>query len=232
MSSADPEGLFTLRPYDDVKRPYMPPPPSKLPRRLLGGLLLAGALVAAFYGGRWLLENYGKFELVPPWASKTQEPLEAPPPAATPVITQRPGAIGPGTAPSSRGRVNTCATSTPDPDCPPATLPAGPAPESEIARIRAANAKAAPAEIGSAGEIGKSGTPMLEVGRPRGEATASGSGGGGAAPVVDKAQECDFLKVRSSELDAMLAQNYPAKVKDGLRDEQKRGRSRLAALGC
>lgn len=238
MSSADPEDLFKLRPYDDVKRPYMPPAPSRLPRRLLWLVLLASALTGAFYGGRWLLENYGKFELVAPWArDKAPDALEAAPPPLAGV----PSGAGPrggggtvaGQASGGRGRANnTCVTSTPDPDCPPATLPTGPAPESEISRIRAANANAAPAEIGGPREIVKSGTQQLEVGRPRGEATASGGGGGSAAPVVDKGQECDFLKVRGSELEAMLAQNYPAKVKDGLRDEQKRGRSRMAALGC
>lgn len=130
-------------------------------------------------------------------------------------------------------RFNSCATATPDPGCPPTgPQPSGPSPESEISRIRAANAAKGTSEIAGTREVGKSGTVHIEVGRTREQQAAAAAGVGVGAAPADKGQECDFLRVRIGEIDSMLTQSYPNKVKDGLRDEQKRGRARMGSLGC
>jgi hypothetical protein len=208
---------------------FMPPQPSRWPGRLLWGTVGIGVVVGAVYGGQWLLANHANIELVAPWQKKpdavsTDPTVTVLPPGGT----RSPGAMTSG-GNLSRSRVNNCAGSKPDPDCPPAVLPSGgPSPESEISRIRAANS-GAPSEIKATQEVSKGGTQHLEVGRPR---NADGSVATAAGPVVDKGQECDLLRVRIGEIDQMLTQNYPAKVKDGLRNEQKNGRARMGSLGC
>lgn len=224
---------------DDLDRPFLPPERSQWPGRLIGGTLLIAALAGAFYGGQWYLENRKNIEFVPPWAKNSapaNAPIQQADPNAPPVPLEEASVrssrvLQPGG--KQGAKFNSCATANPDPGCPPTgAQPSGPSPESEISRIRAANAAKGTAELPAPREVGKGGTAHLEVGRTREQQAAAAAGVGVGATPADKGQECDFIRVRSGEIDTMLTQSYPNKVNYGLRDEQKRGRARMASLGC
>lgn len=217
---------------DDRDPRFLPPEPSPWPRRLLLTALGVGAAVGAVVGGTWLVENRQNIELVAPWNKGKLSPIDAAPGSAmAPADRATPNIAG---GELSRSRVNTCAGSNPGPEC----RSGQPAPEygnpgeSEIARIRAANANAAPGDL-KGQDIAKSGAAPLVVGKlakPTAEGEATPPPAIAAAP--DKGQECEFLKVRAGEIDEMLKQTYPTAVKNGLRDEQKKARARVASLGC
>lgn len=223
---------------DDRDPRFLPPEPSPWPRRLLLATLGLGTAVGAVVGGNWLVQNHANIELVAPWNKGKLAPLDgASGSAMAPADRPTPDIAG---GELSRSRVNTCAGSTPGPECAhgrqpaaAATAPAyGDPGASEIARIRAANANAAPGEL-KGHDIAKSGAAPLVVGKlakPPAEGTATPPPAIAAAP--DKGQECEFLKVRADEIDQMLKQSYPTAVKNGLRDEQKKARARVASLGC
>ncbi len=86
-----------------------------------------------------------------------------------------------------------------------------------------------PKALPTAEVAGSGGIARVEVGR-----TAQQQAEAAAALTrpADPAAECDLLRARGAELDAMLRQSHSPRVLDGLRDERKRGQARLAALRC
>ena len=80
------------------------------------------------------------------------------------------------------------------------------------------------AEIAGAGGIAR-----IEVGR---SAQQQAEAAAAVTQPADRAAECDLLRARNSELDAMVRQPHSPRVLEGLKDERKRATARLGALRC
>ena len=80
------------------------------------------------------------------------------------------------------------------------------------------------AEIAGAGGIAH-----IEVGRSRQQQAEAAAA---VTQPADRAAECDLLRARNNELDAMVRQPHSPRVLEGLKDERKRATARLGALRC
>lgn len=76
---------------------------------------------------------------------------------------------------------------------------------------------------------GPGGIASLEVGRTRQQQAEAAAA---VAQPADRAAECDLLRARNTELDAMVRQPHSPRVLEGLKDERKRATARLGALRC
>ena len=200
-------------------------------RVLLVIALAAGATFLGFSGYNYWKNNvkdarlssitlFGKtFEL--PGANTTQAPplatlpaidvASTPPPAATPGRSGG-GSGGGGGQRTSRATGNELLVYPLPPTAdgkPVDTGPPKPLPTAEI--------------------TGAGGIARIEVGR-----TAQQQAEAAAAvnQPADRAAECDLLRARNNELDAMVRQPHSPRVLEGLKDERKRATARLGALRC
>jgi hypothetical protein len=80
------------------------------------------------------------------------------------------------------------------------------------------------AELAGAGGIAR-----IEVGRT---AQQQAEAAAAVTQPADRAAECDLLRARNTELDAMVRQPHSPRVLEGLKDERKRATARLGTLRC
>ena len=218
---------------DDLTRTLVMAPQPKgtgwVGRMLLVIALAAGATFLGFSGYNYWKNNikdarlssvtlFGKtFELpganatlAPPLATlPSVEVANTPPPAATP------GRIGTG---GGGGQRNSRATGN--------ELLVYPLPPTADGKpVDSGPPKPLPtAELAGAGGIAR-----IEVGRT---AQQQAEAAAAVTQPADRAAECDLLRARNNELDAMVRQPHSPRVLEGLKDERKRATARLGALRC
>lgn len=220
---------------DDLTRTLVMAPPPKgsgwASRLLLVIALTAGATFLGFSGYSYWKNNvkdarlssitlFGKtFELpgagagqAPPLATlPAVEVATTPPPAATPGRVGGGGGSGGGQR-TSRATGNELLVYPLPPTAdgkPVDTGPPKPLPTAEI--------------------TGAGGIARIEVGR---SAQQQAEAAAAVTQPADRAAECDLLRARNNELDAMVRQPHSPRVLEGLKDERKRATARLGALRC